>query len=162
MKTTHTSYFPVNPYKTKPGELVQDPFYRRQTAACGGREIGVVRSWLEFAYFEFRACGLLAVFAELTVVILASATLIVGIELFYSIPTTFASEKGTHAEEGHSIPDKPAREKPVIIREWDNGPKISFSNCRENEKHHISCQWTDSEGTEHWICINGLTEKDMK
>ncbi len=61
-----------------------------------------------------------------------------------------------------SNPDTDEHHKSKPINTWDKPITITFHNCRENEKHHISCQFRDSTGDQHWICLMGLTEADMK
>lgn len=58
--------------------------------------------------------------------------------------------------------DKPETKHNTIIQKWDKPITITFSNCRENQKHHISCQYKDSTGQLRWLCIMGLSEADMK
>lgn len=71
-----------------------------------------------------------------------------------------ADDSGNYQRQ-YSDNDKPERARSKMIAKWDKPISIKFSNCRENEKHHISCQYRDSEGNMRWLCIMGLTEKDM-
>lgn len=47
---------------------------------------------------------------------------------------------------GHSIMDR--SDKPF---------SLTFTACRENEKHHVSCSYTDASGNAHWVYLAGLT-----
>ena len=58
--------------------------------------------------------------------------------------------------------DRPEQRKSQPIKTWDKKLTITFTNCRENAKHHISCQFRDATGDQHWVCLMGLTEDDMK
>jgi len=56
----------------------------------------------------------------------------------------------------------PSKKRPVIIAEFDQSVTVTFSECRENEKEHVSCKMEDSEGNEHWVYIPGLKLKAAK
>lgn len=51
-----------------------------------------------------------------------------------------------YAQAGHSIVNR--TDKPLLL---------TFDSCRENEKQHISCQFTDDSGNAHWVYLPGLT-----
>ena len=52
--------------------------------------------------------------------------------------------------------DHPARTRSKIINTSDGELTIKFSGCRENEKHHISCQFEDPNGDTHWVYLAGI------
>jgi hypothetical protein len=52
---------------------------------------------------------------------------------------------GWYTKAGHSI-----------VARSDTPFKLTFDACRENEKHHVSCQYTDSEGSAHWVYLPGV------
>jgi hypothetical protein len=39
---------------------------------------------------------------------------------------------------------------------------VSFNSCRLNEKQHVSCQFTDATGNDHWVYLPGLTWADVQ
>jgi hypothetical protein len=55
-----------------------------------------------------------------------------------------------------------AKRKPAIIAKSDAEFSLTFSNCRENEKQHVSCQFTDPAGVEHWVYLPGITLSGSK
>lgn len=50
-----------------------------------------------------------------------------------------------------------SKEKSVPLAEANVHFSITFDRCRENEKHHVSCAFTDAEGYEHWVYLAGAT-----
>lgn len=57
---------------------------------------------------------------------------------------------------------KPARTRSKIINNSEDGPTIHFTQCRENEKHHVSCQFDGPDGEQHWVYLAGYTLKDAE
>jgi hypothetical protein len=55
-----------------------------------------------------------------------------------------------------------AKRKPAIIAKSDAEFSLTFSNCRENEKQHVSCQFTDPAGVEHWVYLPGIALSGSK
>jgi hypothetical protein len=51
-----------------------------------------------------------------------------------------------YTQAGHSIVNR--TDKPLVP---------NFDSCRENEKQHVSCQYTDADGKAHWVYLPGLT-----
>jgi hypothetical protein len=51
--------------------------------------------------------------------------------------------------------NKPARTRSKIVGNSSDGPTIHFSQCRENDKQHVSCQMTDADGKQHWVYLAG-------
>ena len=51
------------------------------------------------------------------------------------------------------------KKKPAIVATSDQSVTVHFSECRENEKQHVSCKMEDGEGNEHWVYIPGLQLK---
>jgi len=45
----------------------------------------------------------------------------------------------------------------AVINHSDKPFSLTFTACRENEKQHISCQFTDDSGNAHWVYLPGLT-----
>jgi hypothetical protein len=58
--------------------------------------------------------------------------------------------------------DRPERKRPSIVNNTDDGPTIHFSKCRENDKGHVSCQFTDAAGAEHWVYLAGYKLPPLK
>jgi hypothetical protein len=52
--------------------------------------------------------------------------------------------------------DKDPRVKRTMIAKSDKPLILKLSNCRENDLHHVSCQFTDADGNDHWLYIPGL------
>jgi hypothetical protein len=156
MTNTNLSYFPANPYKQTPGGYVQGPLYRRLTAACGGRNISAAQSWLEFLYYESRACGLTQTLTFWLLFILAAfAVLAARPILATTLPTPPASSV-THSTAADNIKPLLPKQRPKIIATSDGNITITFTNCRENEKHHVSCQMTDADDDSHWVYLPGV------
>ena len=44
-----------------------------------------------------------------------------------------------------------------IVQRSDKPYTLAFDGCRENEKHHVSCSYTDASGNTHWVYLPGLT-----
>ena len=44
-----------------------------------------------------------------------------------------------------------------VLNHSDKPFSLTFTACRENEKHHVSCQYSDASGNAHWIYLPGLT-----
>jgi len=44
-----------------------------------------------------------------------------------------------------------------VLNRSDKPFNLSFTGCRENEKHHVSCSYTDASGNTHWVYLAGLT-----
>lgn len=55
-----------------------------------------------------------------------------------------------------------AHHKAKIVNNADAGPTIHFSACRENDKQHVSCQFTDPDGATHWVYLAGYKFSDIK
>jgi len=93
------------------------------------------------------------------------AAAILGIAVFSphlsTTPTTIV-HASTSQQKQYGDSDRPERQKTQPIMTWDKKLTITFTNCRENAKHHISCQFRDATGDQHWVCLMGLTENDMK
>lgn len=53
--------------------------------------------------------------------------------------------------------DKPQRAKSHIVQTSTGELTITFSSCRENDKQHVSCQFKDADGTQHWVYLPGVT-----
>lgn len=64
----------------------------------------------------------------------------------------------THNPAADSIkPIIPAeKRRPAIIAKSNGGIEISFHDCRENEKEHVSCHFTDNHGEAHWVYLPGV------
>jgi hypothetical protein len=62
----------------------------------------------------------------------------------------------------NSAPDKiqvvipPSKHKAKIVATSDAGFTIHFSDCRENEKQHVSCSFQDEAGNQHWVYLPGV------
>ena len=69
----------------------------------------------------------------------------------------FAEQPAAPAVNQSHDSDKPARTRSKVINNSDQGVTITFSSCRENEKHHVSCQFTDPSGEQHWVYLAGVS-----
>jgi hypothetical protein len=47
--------------------------------------------------------------------------------------------------------------KSKIVATSDTGYTITFTDCRENDKQHVSCQFTDPDGDSHWVYLPGMS-----
>lgn len=54
------------------------------------------------------------------------------------------------------------RTRSKIINNREGGFTVTFSKCRENDKHHVSCQFTDPDGDQHWVYLPGVPLPAMK
>ena len=93
------------------------------------------------------------------------AAAILGVLVFGShlaAPAPIPVLAATNSPKQYADTDRPTRQKSKPIKTWDKALTITFHNCRENDKHHISCQFRDGTGDQHWVCLMGLTEDDMK
>ena len=63
---------------------------------------------------------------------------------------------GQQPQRQYADSDHPARTRSKIINNSDGEITIKFSGCRENEKHHISCQFEDPNGDSHWVYLAGI------
>ena len=68
------------------------------------------------------------------------------------------------AEPVHPKPEKIARDtdsrfpqKRQIIAKSDGKIVITFTNCRENNLHHVSCQFKTPDGELRWLYLPGYT-----
>lgn len=52
--------------------------------------------------------------------------------------------------------DKETKRKHTMIATSDKPLILKLSMCRENELKHVSCQFTDAAGNDHWLYIPGL------
>jgi hypothetical protein len=53
---------------------------------------------------------------------------------------------GWYTQAGHSV-----------LNRSDKPFSLTFTACRENEKQHVSCQYSDASGNAHWVYLPGLT-----
>ena len=58
--------------------------------------------------------------------------------------------------------DHAKRQPAHIINNKHGELTITFTDCRENEKHHVSCKFTDNNGEDHWTYLAGVTLDDVK
>lgn len=94
--------------------------------------------------------------------LIAPATLL-GLALL-AYPTMFAYAQFTVPQmavidrPGPTAPDhsRVVKPKPHIIAHSDTGYTLTFTDCRENEKHHVSCQLEDPDGDSHWVYLPGF------
>jgi hypothetical protein len=56
-----------------------------------------------------------------------------------------------------TVSDKEPRVKPKIVFTTKQSFTLVLKDCRENDKHHVSCQFVDATGQERWLYIPGLT-----
>ncbi len=89
----------------------------------------------------------------------AAAALIVALFAIESLPgfMALAEQPAAPAVKQSHDSDKPARTRSKVINNSDQGITITFSSCRENEKHHVSCQFTDPSGEQHWVYLAGVS-----
>lgn len=59
-------------------------------------------------------------------------------------------------EHAAKIAAKAPKQRSKIVAASNGGVTITFSECRENEKQHVSCKFEDSEGNEHWVYLAGV------
>lgn len=52
--------------------------------------------------------------------------------------------------------------EPTVKHKPSGAFTITFDNCRSNDKGHVTCQWTDAHGVQHWTYLAGLTADDIK
>lgn len=75
--------------------------------------------------------------------------------------------------EGPAPLPKPAQVKQVHDRDSGKAEKlpiatsddvitVSFHNCRENAKHHWSCQMVEGDDTDHFVYLPGLHPKNVQ
>ena len=50
----------------------------------------------------------------------------------------------------------PIKKRPAIIAKSDSEISITFHDCRENDKKHVSCEMIDDDSKSHWVYIPGL------
>lgn len=53
-------------------------------------------------------------------------------------------------------PAKHARPARNIINNSTGSFSITFTGCRENDKQHVSCQFSDPSGAKHWVYLAGV------
>jgi hypothetical protein len=53
--------------------------------------------------------------------------------------------------------DKEPRIKPKILFTTEQSFTLKLTDCRENDKQHVSCQFVDPTGKQRWLYIPGLT-----
>lgn len=89
-----------------------------------------------------------------TIAALAAFALLAGLE---SLPGVMPFVHAEVARQPHQFHDSEHGSKPrtKIINNSNGSITITFTGCRENEKHHVSCQFTDSEGNAHWVYLAG-------
>lgn len=71
----------------------------------------------------------------------------------YTTPKPVAVKQATDRDSGR--PEK------LPIAYADDTITITFHNCRENAKHHWSCQRVDGDDTDHFVYIPGLQPKQV-
>ena len=73
-----------------------------------------------------------------------------------AVPAPAAAATPQHS--GEDTPDswytKPGH---AVVARSASRVAIVFTACRENEKHHVSCQYTDPSGSAHWVYLPGIT-----
>lgn len=62
----------------------------------------------------------------------------------------------TSAADSIQVHEEAKHAKPKIIAKSDGGITITFDNCRENAKQHVSCQFEDEAGDSHWVYLPGV------
>ena len=45
----------------------------------------------------------------------------------------------------------------AVLNRSDKPFSLTFTACRENEKQHVTCQYSDASGNAHWVYLPGLT-----
>jgi len=92
----------------------------------------------------------------LTPVVTITAFLCISVPIVYAQVTT-PKTVIVHVP-APNPPDTSRIKKPKskIIGTSENGYTITFSDCRENEKEHVSCQFTDPDGDSHWVYLPGM------
>lgn len=55
-------------------------------------------------------------------------------------------------------PPPPANSHAKNTKTTSNGSiTITFRNCRENDKQHVSCNFEDDDGNTHWVYLPGVS-----
>ena len=76
-----------------------------------------------------------------------------GIIIHAQEPQTPAA---TQPAQHTSDTDHAARSRSKIVATSKGGITITFSECRKNDKEHVSCQFADPSGKLHWVYLAGV------
>lgn len=56
----------------------------------------------------------------------------------------------------YPVMSETGKHKATIIAKSNGSVTITFTNCRENDKQHVSCQMSDTDGNDHWVYLPGV------
>jgi hypothetical protein len=140
------------PSEPKPFTFMQDINHlRRSIAFCG---VGCIKprhiSRLIKDHFPWRVAAAVAAFGAVAIVQCTT-----GLGYTQEAAVTLAPKQVADTDHHKRSPH-------TIINKSNGDITITFTDCRENDKHHVSCKFTDPTGEEHWTYLAGLTLPSSK
>jgi hypothetical protein len=156
---TDLSYFPVNPYTKYPIFAPASPAQRRMLDAVYGHTKSQFAYWWAFTTEAARQCGLTAALRFWLPFVLLAPLVIAGRPICAALEPESPPTRITHSSQPDHINVVIPKPKREIIEKSDATFTIQFHGCRENNLHHVSCQFTMENGEERWLYIPGLELK---